>query len=197
MGSPESPSPTSLGKILIIDDKYDDAISEAIKALMHRGISVQYWNGLGDFPKTIRNIRVVIIDLDLTNLGFRTPGSEFYYPAVKALNKIPGPFLAVIMALDFNPDDPSNLEKASSDLNSPIYGFVAKEGLTKQDEIENPDLLVNLITSSTDQKKILKLIILWEIVVDRAKDLALTDLTKNEVEGVMVNLDAAMIRITS
>jgi hypothetical protein len=177
-----------MGKILIVDDKYDDAIAEAIKALMEKGISVQYWNGKGEYPKTIRNIRVVIIDLDLTSLGTRTPGPEFYSPAVKALNKIPGPFLVIIMALDFNRDDPSNLESASGYYNIPIFGFVAKEGLTKEEERENPDLLVNLVTSWVNQKKILNLILLWESVVDRAKDLALTDLTKNEVEGVMVNL---------
>jgi hypothetical protein len=178
------------GKVLIVDDNYDETISKAISALVKKGLSVQYWDGKNDFPKTIRNVRVVILDLDLINMKIRPPGYQFYLPAVEALKKIPSPFLVVIMAIDFNNDDPENLEKAYKEFTGiPIHGFIIKEGLSKDEELDNPDRLAVLVISSIKAERIMRLILSWENVVDKAKDSALKDLVINEeIEGTVIAL---------
>lgn len=100
---------TNVGKILVVDNEYDSKIEKAVNALVQDGLPVQYWNGKDDLPETIRNVRVVVLDLDLAGAGFRSPGLTHYGLAVQALNKIPGPYLVIIMAQDFIKDDPENL----------------------------------------------------------------------------------------
>jgi len=189
MASLSFADPFYVGKILLVDDKYDEAVQEAVLSLIERGMPVQYWNGKGDFPDTIRNVRVVILDLDLAGLGIRPPGPEGYYPAVEALKKIPGPFLVVIMAIDFNVEDSPNLKKAYEDYYGQHFpGFLADEGLTKDEELEDPYRLTNLVTEAIGKERILDLILLWEGVVDSAKDLAMKDLAKVEIENAIVSL---------
>lgn len=180
------------GKILVVDDRYDEAVEKAVTTLVQRGMLVQYWDGKGDFPETIRNVRVVILDLDLAGLGSRSPGPEFYSLAAQALNKIPGPFVVVIMALDFNDKDPSNLKETYQNIyGAPFPGFVAQEGLTKTSELhdtEGAKRLAELITGAISGNSILDLILLWEVVLDRAKDQALRDLVKVEFENTIIAL---------
>ena len=57
------------GRILFVDDKYDDDIQKAPIKLVEKGIPVQYWDAKGDPPDIMCNIRVVILDLDLVGLG--------------------------------------------------------------------------------------------------------------------------------
>lgn len=176
---------SNIGKILLVDDVYDDVIKRALTALIEEGMPVQFWNGKGDFPDMIRNVRVVILDLDLTGVGTRSPGPEFYYPAAEALNKIPGPFLVIIMAIDFNEDDPSGLDSYYREHYGPLCGFIVERGLSKDEELEDPSRLQKLIVSSIAKKKILNLILLWEAVVDRAKDRSLSDLVAKEIENTV------------
>jgi hypothetical protein len=179
---------SSIGKILLVDDHYDEIIKKAVITLIEKGMPVQFWNGKGDFPEIIRNVRVVILDLDLVGLGIRS-GSEFYYPAAEALSKIPGPFVVVIMAMDFQEDDPSNLASFyNTHFESPLCGFVALQGLSKDEELEDPSRLESLILSSVGQNKILSLILFWEELVDRAKDKAFSDLIAKEIEGTVLAL---------
>jgi hypothetical protein len=179
---------SNIGKILLVDDRYDDVIKKAVTVLIEKGMSVQFWDGKGDFPDMIRNVRVVILDLDLAGLGTRS-GPEFYYPAVEALKKIPGPFIVVIMAMDFHEDDPFNLDSYyKSSYGSPLCGFIAKQGLSKDEELEDPSRLETLIISSVEQNKILNLILLWEQLVDKAKDKAFSDLVVKEIESTVLTL---------
>jgi hypothetical protein len=180
---------TNVGKILVVDNEYDSKIEKAISALVRDGISVQYWNGKNGLPETIRNVRVVVLDLDLAGAGFRSPGLTHYGLAVQALNKIPGPYLVIIMAQDFIKDDPSNLSQAYIETyDKPICGLVASTGLVKDDEVQNPSLLKQLIIESISNDDILKMAFLWEDVINKATDLALNDLIPKEVEPTMVTI---------
>jgi hypothetical protein len=172
------------GRILFVDDKYDDDIRRAITTLIEKGVPVQFWDSKGEPPDLICNIRIIILDLDLAGLGTKT-----YDLAVEALHKIPGPFIVIIMALNFEEDDPSILKSTyESSYNVPLCGFIAKEGLTKKEESEDPIRLQQLILSSIIENKILDLILLWEGLVDKAKDAALSNLLENKVENTILIL---------
>lgn len=177
----------NVGKILVVDDEYDSKIEKAINALVKDGMAVQYWNGKNALPESIRNVRVVVLDLDLAGTGFRSPGLTHYGLAVQALNKIPGPYIVIIMAQDFIKDDPANLVQAYNETyDKPICGFVAPTGLVKDDEVQNPSLLKQLISKSISDKDILRMTFLWEDIIDNATDLALNDLAPKEVESTII-----------
>lgn len=180
---------SSIGRILIVDDEYDEKIEKAVNALVNDGLPVQYWNGKDQLPETIRNVRVVVLDLDLGGVGIRSPGLTHYGLAVQALNKIPGPYIVVIMAEDFIKEDPANLVQAYNEsYGRPICGLVAQKGLTKDEEVHNPSLLKQLIIQSIANKDILRMAFLWEDVIDKATDLALIDLMPEEVESTIITI---------
>mgnify|MGYP001028985875 CR=1 FL=1 len=189
MASTDSSGLPCVGKILIVDDKYDDAVKTAVTQLVARGLAVHYWNGSGDFPETILNVRVVILDLDLLDLKTRPAGPEAYYPAAEALSKIPGPFLVAIMALDCREEDPSSLKEVFEEYyDLPFPGFVVKKGLTKDEVCDEPVRIVRLISEAIVKQKILNLIVLWELVLDRAKDLGMKHLVQMGIEPTIVGL---------
>lgn len=184
-------SQTHVGKILFIDDKYDESIQKAVISLVEKGLSVQFWDGKGDFPNTIQNVRVVVLDLDLAELGSRT-GPEFYLSAVQVLNRIPGPYVVIILSVDFQKDDPFELESYYKAVyKCPISGYISEDGLTKAEEREDPSRLIGIINSCIKTNALLNLVQSWEMVVDGAKDKALSDLITKEVE------DAIFILINS
>ena len=112
-----------------------------------------------------------------------------YDLAVEALHKIPGPFIVIILALNFEEDDPDILKSAyEKTYDIPLCGFIAHKGLTKREDSEDPSHLQELIISSISGNKILNLILLWEGVVDKAKDEALSDLVESEVENTVIAL---------
>ena len=105
------------------------------------------------------------------------------------LNKIPGPFLVAIMALDFNEDDPQNLVKSYEHFFGPPFpGYVLPKGLKKDVEEETPAAIADLILGPLREKKILSLVLLWENLVDRAKDLSMKNLVRVEVENAIIEL---------
>ena len=174
-----------MGKILFVDDKYDESIQKAVISLVEKGLSVQFWDGKGDFPNTIQNVRVVVLDLDLAELGSRT-GPEFYLSAVQALHKIPGPYVVIILSVDFDKDDPIELESYYKEINKcPISGYISKDGLTKADERQDPSRLIGIITSCITNNTLLNLVQSWEMVVDGAKDKAFSDLITTEVKDAI------------
>lgn len=183
----------NIGKILLVDDKYDDDIQRAVNTLVEHGLAIQYWNGKGDWPDEINNVRVIILDLDLAGVGIRGP--NFYHEAAMALHKVPGPFVVIIMARDYNEDDPANFEKYCEEkYEHPLCGFIAKKGLTKKEERENPKLLKELIYDSMSEHDILNLILSWETAVEKAKDAALSDLLEKELEKTVVALIKSLCR---
>jgi len=175
-----------IGKILLVDDRYDDDIKRAIAELVKRGMVVQYWNGEEPLPETIRNVRVVVLDLDLAGIGSRSGGFSDYSLAIKALHNIPGPYVVVILAQDFVSDDPDNLNNFYDDTYGPLCGFVAKERLSKAEEAADPSLLGKIIFKSINDT--LRLIFLWEAVVDKAKDTAMCELFGGEVKETVSSL---------
>jgi len=177
---------SELGKILFIDDRYDEDIKNAISELVKRGFSVQYWNGQEPFPQTIRNVRVIVLDLDLAGLGVRSGGMDDYALAIEALHKIQGPHIVIILAADFIDDDPINLENYHKELYGPICGYVAKEGLSKTKEAADPSCLRKIIIKSINET--LQLIFSWEAVVDKAKDTAMNELFGGEVKETVSSL---------
>lgn len=177
---------SEIGKILFVDDRYDDDIKQAITELVERGFAVQYWNGEGTPPETIRNARVIVMDLDLAGVGSRSGGIGDYAPAIAALHKIPGPYLVIILAQDFTNDDPSNLENYYRDTHGPICGYIAKTGLSKAEEAADPSRLNDIIIGAINDT--LKLIFLWEAVIDKGKDKAMQELFGEQVEEMIVSL---------
>ena len=175
-----------MGKILFIDDLYDQDIKKAVTELVKRGFSVQYWDGAGQVPETIRNVRVIVLDLDLAEIGSRSGGIEDYALAIDVLNKIQGPYVVIIMAADFTDDDPINLENYYKESYGPICGYVAKEGLSKAEEAADSSRLRSIIIRSINET--LNLIFSWEAVVDKAKDAALNELFGAEVEETISSL---------
>jgi len=180
---------TYSAKILLVDDKFDDDVQKAVTKLVEKQMPVQYWNGQDDFPDTIHNVRVIVLDLDLAGLGHHPSSISEYYPAARVLTKIPGPFAVVILAREFDEDDPSNLEKAYRELyNGQVPGFVADKGLSKGDVMEDPERLTSLVRAVVDEKKILDLLLLWEDSFDGAKDIAMKGLAKVEIENTILAL---------
>ena len=169
------------GKVLFIDDDYDrteEGIKDIVSSLVKAGVTVQYWNGEGDnLPNHVVNSRVIIIDLDLGNLGSRSGGDEFYSAAALTLKKLPGPFIAIIMAREFEDSDTSNLREYCKTTfeEDPIRGIIANEGLKKQDA-SNPTTLESRISSSIENQKAMKLLLLWEKIADKAKEKAFDDI---------------------
>jgi hypothetical protein len=176
----------NIGKVLFVDDKYD-TISDGINSFLEKGLHVQYWNGSGELPSGAYNVRIVILDLDLADLGMKTPGDEFYVPAVEALNKIPGPFIVIILAREFEDDDPVKLEKVYANRYGSLRGFIAKKGLKKED-LEDPENLEKLVLSLLEENKILSLILSWELVFDKSKDTALSEIIIEDVGSSIVAL---------
>lgn len=149
---------------------------------MEQGIQVQFWNGTGALPNSIYNVRVVVTDLDLYETDMKKAlGDQFYFPVVGALRKIPGPFMVIIVAREFESDDPKKLKKIYAQIvGVPFPGFIANKGLTKAQL--NPTRFEKLIDSLLERNDILDLILTWEEIFDKSKDDALIEITSNNVK---------------
>ena len=170
-----------IGKVLIVDDLYP-TIEEVTKSFLEKGIQVQYWKGSGNLPESIFNARIVVIDLDLTDLKMRIPGEIFFFPVIDALEKIPGPSMVVLVGREFEKEDPGKLKKIyKKRTGRSLCGFIAKKGLTKA-ELADPTSLEKLILEVLEKNEILKLILTWEAILDRAKDVALSEIIIDNVE---------------
>ena len=175
------------GKVLLIDDKYE-SFDEVISSFLREGIQVQFWKGEGELPSSIYNTRIVITDLDLGDTDMKKAlGDMFYYQAVDALEKIPGPFMVVIVAREYEKADSSRLKRIYQEkLGVPFPGFIAKKGLTK-DEL-TPARLEELINSLLAENEILDLILSWEEIFDKAKDGALVQITSGNTRNSIRSL---------
>ncbi len=186
-----------LGKILLIDDYFDEVINNAVSALVKEGMSVQFWDSKGDFPCTISNVRVVIIDLELVKgAGVRTKTADYYYPAAEILTKVPGPFFVIIMAQEYEEDDPANLDYYYKQFfpTLPLCGVILKKGLRKDEELNDSSKLVDLIKDSITKERILRLILIWEAVIEKAQDKAFSDVVSHEVKDTIDHLIKSLCR---
>jgi len=170
------------GKVLIVDDQFNEEIKQTILSLANKGISVQYWDSKDGSFSNFTNIRVLILDLDLSG-GVQQRGDKFFYtlPA-QVLNKIHGPYMVIILSRDFIPEDITNLKSTYEEqYQKPIEGFVEGiEGLPKGSEVEKlHEIIKNLLQNSV----VLKLILIWEKILDIAKDLGLSKFLKENFEN--------------
>ncbi|MCL5877220.1 MAG: hypothetical protein M1540_05355 [Candidatus Bathyarchaeota archaeon] len=185
----------NIGKILFIDDKYEDPVKKAVTLLVEKGLTVQFWNGKGDFPSTISNVRVVIVDLDLADTKQqKTATLSFYYPVLEALNKIPAPVVAIIMAREFDEEDPHNLNHFYEESYGPFKGIILDAGLDKEEEFAEPTKLWKIITESIEKEKILKLLFTWEAIVDKAQDKAFSQLISKDIKCTLPNMMRSICR---
>src|SRR2546425_667397 len=172
------------GKILFIDDMYTD-VEKPVFQLISKGVPVLFWDGKASPPDNIENIRTVIIDLKLAGQS-RGPG--FYVPAVKCLNKIPGPYIVIIVSVDFEDDDPSGLLTEYVDkFGTAPHGYIHNKGLSKS-ELSDLQNLANTIKSSLKERPIMNLVLVWENILDDSKDAVLGGLVLDKLEATVVGL---------
>src|SRR5438093_790533 len=172
------------GKVLFIDDDYKD-VEEAVFQLISKGVPALFWDGQKDPPDNIHNVRTIIIDLKLAGQD-RGPG--FYIPAVQCLKKIPGPYVVIIVSVDFQDSDPAELlaeYKLRVGIDPP--GYIHDKGLAK-DRLTDPRNLANTIESSLKGRAIMDLVLVWESILDDSKDAVLVDLIRNELETTVSGL---------
>ncbi len=186
--------PINTGKVLFIDNKYTE-VKPAIAKLVKSGMAVQYWNGKDTKFPEVQNIRVVVLDIDLSGKGTRAQGPSYYALAAKALSKVPGPFVVILMANDYRDDDPDNFEQYYTEIiETPLCGLVSKKGLTKQAELGSKEYLKNLINEAIDQDAVLRLVVNWENVVDKAQDLAFKDMITDEIRCTVISIVKSLCR---
>ncbi len=184
----------NIGKILFIDNEYEDAVQKAVTNLVEKGITVQFWNGQGEMPSYISNVRVVVIDLDLANIQMKTDSLAYYSPILEILHKIPGPLVVLIMAREYEDTDPINLNTYYEEAYGTFHGAILTKGLTKDEEIADPPKLLKLISSSIEDDKNLQLLLAWEMVVDKAQDKAFNQLITSDVKTTIPNLVRSICR---
>lgn len=170
------------GKILIVDDQLTPEIEKTIVELATKGFSVQYWNSKDGTPSSIYNVRTLILDLDLSAGTIPRGDKSFYYLAAEVLNKIKGPYVVLIFSRDFIQEDVDNLKAVYEELyEHPIEGFVEGiSGLAKDAGFETILEKLNEISSAS---KVLQLILLWEKILDNAKDYGLSKFLKEKFEN--------------
>jgi len=169
------------GKVLFIDEKFDD-VKDYMSELIKGGVSVQYWDAKSPFTAPMTNIRVVVLDLDLTGSGLIQTDVYSYYPAAEALSKINGPYLLIILSTTYNDKDPEILKVAYQDLTgTPLSGFVdGKTGLTKGASYQE---IYDIIKAIIEKKEIFKMILTWEKILDKAKDQSLAKFTREKFDN--------------
>ena len=170
------------GKVLVVDDQMNEPIKNLIECMMKNGIHAQYWNSKGDFHKHITNVRVLILDLNLTS-GQASRGTKFYYlDAIEVLHNIKGPYIVLIYATDFTEKDIDWIRKAYEDIyEEPFEGHIEGiDGLTKSSD---PEKLIDKIIAIIRNKEVYRLIQTWEKLLDRSKDLGLQKFASKKFEN--------------
>lgn len=171
------------GKVLFVDNDYED-VKNFIDKLTQEGIAVQYWNSIGETTKNFDNIRIIVLDLNLTD-GQGEDKSELSYfqPAAEVLTKIRGPYLIVILSTDYEEGDIENLKKAYKEFypnHPPLQTLGEEVGIAKDEDFSN---FHEKIKKKFEEKNVFKLIISWEKLLDIAKDRTLHAISKEEFEN--------------
>ena len=173
-----------IGKVLIVDDNFNEDIKKIIEEFTQKGLSVQYWNSKEN--KTFSNIRVLILDLDLSN-GGTIRGDPFYYTmAANVLKQIPGPYVVMIYAQDFVEKDIEQLKKAYLDMTDEHFGgkIIGTNGMSKGNSVEN---ITEHIQEIIENNAVFNLILTWEKIIDKAKDSELKKFLKEESQSDLTN----------
>jgi len=168
------------GKVLIIDEKFEQ-VNDFISELVKKNVPVQYWNASNPLPSSINNIRIVLLDLDLTSSGLPRTNIYDYFPAADALSQIKGPHLILLLSTDYIPEDAENLKEAYRQRHGiPLSGFVdGNTGLTKAATSAELYAKIQAIIST---EKVFEIILTWEKMLELAKDEALRKFAEKEFE---------------
>lgn len=154
------------GKVLIVDDKYDDDIDLAVSELAKSGIPVQYWDPWK--KKDLTNVRVILLDIILRPTDELLTGSNRYANAITALSKIRG--APIVIILSHTNDSPEALIDAVREKLKHYPGIISKERLSKRDLQTRPEKLISTVSKSLTSSPLVELVLAWEGVVDAAKD---------------------------
>lgn len=174
----------NLGKILIIDDKYED-VQPFITQLLKQGFNVHYWDSKTDNEDKIRDARIVILDINLSEADdFDENQDASYVDAINAIDQINGTYIIIILSNKFTERTVTAFKRAWTNFkgSQPIPGILSEQGLTK----DNPDCLIPIIDENIREKKIINLIILWEALISKAKDKALKKIFGEEMNNELL-----------
>ncbi len=173
------------GKILVVDDKFD-TVKGFILDLTNRGLSVQFWDSKSALPN-INNIRIVVLDLDLVgDPAITRADSNYFLQAAIVLEKIPGPYIVIILSEDYIETDPANLiAKYEEQFEQPIRGIVT--GNPNLEKGFDFNKLFELIDREVGEHIVFKMNLLLESVIDEAKDSALGSFAGKKYHEQMIS----------
>jgi hypothetical protein len=174
------------GKILIVDNDYDDYIRDATEQLHQSGASVAYWDGTS--RKSLVNDRVVLLDIDFSGQGGDPEERAFYYDAADILNKIPGAPLIFVLSSTYKKKYVKLLQSvyAERNPNKKFQGIIAPNGMRK-DQLTTKTLVCKMKNSLTPYQ-MLEILLEWEAVLDKAKDETVETLFRVESTNVLRQL---------
>lgn len=156
------------GKVLVIDDKFDEdeTIQEAFRQLLLNGVPVQYWTGKGKarFPNT----RIVLLDLILSSADALLTGPEKFDRAIDALCKIPSASIAIL--LTSNPDEPSDFKARLDARLTEGYPWVIASTKIEKQEVASHQIIISRIDQEIRSHPEVQLAMLLESIIDRSKD---------------------------
>ena len=170
----------SSGKILIVDDTFSD-VEDLILKLLHDNIPVQYWDSQSDLKYPLTNVRILILDLKLTDAQGEKSMDNYFVPAVEVLHKIKGPYVLIILSTDYDEGDMCRLKDTYKRIyDVPPIIFEDEIGINKKIEL---DELYNKIRKKFENEDVFKLILSWEMLLDVAKDNILHTISNKDVEN--------------
>ena len=136
------------GKILIVDDKFDD-VKELMLKLLNDNIPVQYWDSQSELKYTLTNVRILILDLKLTEDQGEKYSDNYFVPAAQVLKEIQGPYVLIILSGDYDEGDIHRLKDAYKDrYDDPLIIFEDEIGINKDIE---PNELYNKIRTKFEK----------------------------------------------
>ena len=178
------------GKVLIIDNRFS-TIKDSVSKLTKSGVPVLFWNGRGNPPRPTSGVRIVILDLDLTDSG-----EEFYDYTAKVLGKVPGPYVVLIYSINATPESPRRIEECYLEVNGrQVPGFILRVPVMKQEERDAEDI-ISMIKTSLDDYPILDAILLAEHNLELARDHSLSELAQKKFEPSFRTLIKAISKST-
>ena len=178
------------GKILIVDDKFDD-VKELMLKLLNDNIPVQYWDSQSELKYTLTNVRILILDLKLTEDQGEKYSDNYFVPAAQVLKEIQGPYVLIILSGDYDEGDIHRLKDAYKDrYDDPLIIFEDEIGINKDIE---PNELYNKIRTKFENDDVFKLILSWEMLLDVAKDNILHTISDKTVENEITELVKSIV----
>ena len=179
------------GKILIVDDKFDD-VKELMLKLLNDNIPVQYWDSQSELKYALTNVRILILDLKLTEDQGEKYSDNYFVPAAQVLNKIQGPFVLIILSTDYDKGDIRRLKDAYKEFyDDPLIIFGDEVGINKNIE---PNELYDKIRTKFENDDVLKLILSWEILLDVAKDNILHTISNKTAENEIIAFVKSIVK---